>query len=391
MKVLFISDVDPGPTVGGGPRRTHQILHELKVIYGDENVRSLCVRDIFNSRGGSESRLGRYFSRATSMVTNPLQICSADRYSTRSYSRNDLKCYRKVIETLDDGDLCVLEGFGVAGLAECNASYGFKTLVAPWAIESLTANLEGMTTAFKGIHSHHSTRAGRMYLRSTFTSLANEFIALSGITKTCLLSRLENDFLQAAGLSSGYAPYYPIGEAEQSLHEIRNSRRVERGLFLICGGANAQNRMALEAFLRNLRPQDVPKRSSIAIVGLEKLPEDWWSHVRGSVRFLGRLPQAEFDELLSRTQAVLIPQLVGFGCMTRTADMLCAGIPVVADSIVANATGKLPGVVYVPKTADGWRIVLHAAVESAQVASAEEYESWLADQRASVRTELTGV
>lgn len=203
---------------------------------------------------------------------------------------------------------------------------------------------------------------------------------------------MENAFLKSLGGASGYLPYYPIGEAEVYLRTIRHARRPEAGLFVICGGGNSQNTMALEDFLRRLRDNHIPTGSRIAITGHAEGARIRAAHLGKKVEFLGHLPDKEFQTLLARAHFVLIPQICGFGCMTRVPDMHCAGIPVIASSIVANGTGELPGATYIKDTPEAWPSALSDAMTKPPIIFPDaEFVRWLQAQRRAVQQEFSRV
>jgi hypothetical protein len=284
----------------------------------------------------------------------------------------------------------VLETPGFAPFVKVNADLGVKTIMAPWSFDSITRNIPSLWSATQGIRQSDSSWQ-RLFIRAVLCDLANEIILCSGILRRWFLSRVESGFAMAAGLSSAYVPYYPIGDAEESLmriRELRTKNTVNRGLFLITGGGNSQNRLALEQFLMRLDGKDIPRGAVIVIVGNSERPKNLDRHIDGRVQFRGRVPLSDLQALLIEARAVLVPQSCGFGCMTRVPDMLCAGIPVVADEIVANSTGEIAGVDYVQDITGGWAASLDKAMRGPLFFSSIDYENWQRSARATVFSEL---
>ena len=388
MHVVFVSKTNPGPSLGGGPRRTHQVLHELREFFGALNVTLITSEEIIPHVEPVRSLLDRLITRWKNWSAAPFQSLAGDRYGIRDFSADARRRYRETVQSHADAELCVLEGARLAPLVAVNNQLGLKTVLAPWSFESLTDNLTYLVSAFQATN---PSNAAEMRVRAAFASFADDTILSAGITRTWLLSRLENAFLKASGLECGYLPYYPIGEAEECLRAIRRQRCVERGLFVICGGSNAQNLIAMQAFLQRLSKQDLPAGSRIAIAGCTELPGDWTSHLGECIQFPGRLPEDEFDSLLARAQAVLVPQTCGFGCMTRVADMLCAGIPVLADALVANGTGEVPGAIFVTDAPGAWSAALNESLNLPEVFPEADFTAWHQAQRAAVRREFARV
>jgi hypothetical protein len=74
--------------------------------------------------------------------------------------------------------------------------------------------------------------------------------------------------------------------------------------------------------------------------------------------------------------------------MTRVPDMLCAGIPVIADPIVANPTGEVPGVEYVQEKTGGWSGALERALTRPAISSLRDYDDWHDSMRSIMLNEL---
>src|SRR6185369_45291 len=96
-----------------------------------------------------------------------------------------------------------------------------------------------------------------------------------------------------------------------------------------------------------------------------------------------------FDDLLVCARAILVPQDCGFGVSTRVIDMLTAGIPIIADEMVANATGAIPGVQYAADTERGWADAIGTALEQPAIVSAETPDPWLHASKKLVAQELS--
>jgi glycosyltransferase involved in cell wall biosynthesis len=99
----------------------------------------------------------------------------------------------------------------------------------------------------------------------------------------------------------------------------------------------------------------------------------------------GWLEQGVLDDLLARAQAVLLPQLLGFGSPTRIAEMACAGVPVLVSRQATFSLDLPPGVDIVEDSWDAWsgKIV---EVSGRSGLAASTYEEYLAWERAQPRT-----
>lgn len=392
MRVVFISVGPPDPRAGGGPSRSHQLLCELQSFFGEGNVTQLCSGDFLPEARDATSLVNRAFRRWKRITTNPFQLVSRENFGVAHVPSAALHRYRLELRKQPEPGLCVLESPILTPLKRVNDEMGFRTVVAPWSYESLTHNLLPMTSAFAKIKGHEASRLDRLDVRAVLTSFANDLIFSAEAERTWALSIVESQFLEACGIASGYLPYYPVGESEDGLRAVRRQRRPEAGLFVICGGGNDQNLLGLQALLRHLRKEDIPAGARIVIVGLQVLPKALTVHLEEKIEFRGRLPEGEFSDLLAKAHAVLIPQTCGFGCITRVADMLCAGIPVVAGAILANGIGQVPGVRFVADTPGAWASALSAEMAQAPTVYPEaEYQAWQQAQRLTVLGEFARV
>ena len=377
MRVLFLSQAEPSPSSGGGPRRTHQLWHELIECFGLDNVVLAPASEFVLPHKVPPGRLQKLLSTiGRNIVRRDKKKISLRFDNPRSVVV--VESYRRLVQSASP-DAVLVESADVHYLAEINNEFGLKTVSAPWSIEALTNKLDHLITAFRSpvcdvelvdrvIHAFHH--------------LAEDLVSGSKCERIWTLSRLECGFLKAAGLRCDYLPYYPVGDAELYLERIRVQRRSRQGTFLICGGGITQNEVGLKNFLQQLKPTDMPSGAKIVIVGMRDLPVQWVSHLSCKVEFQGRLSDEDFCSLLSQSQAVLVPQNCGFGCATRVADSLRAGVPVIADSIVGNGMGDIPGLTLVEDARGKWPAALHAAMTNSMDDFFESSSSWHLQQRA---------
>jgi hypothetical protein len=89
----------------------------------------------------------------------------------------------------------------------------------------------------------------------------------------------------------------------------------------------------------------------------------------------GWVAQDELDQLLTRAQAALIPQQLGFGALTRLSEFACAGIPAIVSRSATYAIDLPPGVVSVADRWPAWRAALDEVRRLPQQSGAE-YETW---------------
>lgn len=389
MRIVFLTNGVPDPAAGGGPRRSYQLLHELTATFGAEHVAAIDAAELFPLPSASTGVLERVQTRINNALANPFQWRSRDRFGLRRLHRASLDRYRDLLGPLAGPTVVILEESRLAALLPINAGLNVATVLAPWVFDALTMNLADLVSAMTSLRRAPSAAAERAVL-AALTSHANEMIWAQRMAGNWRLSLLEHRLFRACGAQSTYMPYYPAGDAEILLRTVHRGRRPQAGLFVISGGAIAPNQMALEAFLTGLSRDDLPPETRIAIAGTTDLPAAWTTHLGDVIEHVGRLADSDFHDLLCRAHYLLVPQTHGFGCQTRIADMLCAGVPMLAAGQVAAGVGAVPGVRYVADAPGGWRSAIREARATApSTIEAAVFTSWQAEQRSRIREEFT--
>lgn len=358
-------------------------------MFGEQAVIAINGAELFPLPTGSTGVLERARTRVDNALANPFQWRSRDRFGLRRLQRSSLDRYRGILGPIAEPTVVIIEESRLASLLPINAASNVSTVLAPWVFDALTMNLADLVSAMSRLRKEDDLAAART-VRASMTSHANEMIWAQQMTANWRLSLLEHRLLRACGAQSTYMPYYPTGDAESLLRQVHRDRRPQAGLFVISGGAIAPNQMALEALLTGLARNDIPPDTRIVIAGTTEVPAAWTRHLGEAVDHVGRLSDNDFHDLLCRAHFLLVPQTHGFGCQTRVADMLCAGVPMLAGGQVAAGVGAVPGVRYVADTADGWRHAIREARATApSTIEAGVFTSWQAEQRTLVREELT--
>lgn len=389
MRIVFLTSGVPDPAAGGGPRRSHQLLHELSSVFGAAQVTAVNGAELFPLPSGTTGILARAQARVRNARANPFQWRSGDRFGLRDLNAAGLARYREIVGAGGGPTAVIIEESRLASLLPINAALNASTVLAPWVYDALTMNLTDLVSAMARLRQGDSPAASRT-VRSSMTSHGNEMIWGQQMAANWRLSLLEHRMLRACGAQSDYVPYYPVGEAEALLRTVHGERRPQAGLFVITGGGIAPNQMALQSFLSGLRREDIPADTRIVVAGTTELPAEWRGHLGGAVEHVGRLSANDFHALLCRAHFLLIPQTHGFGCQTRVADMLCAGVPMLAGAQVEAGVGAVPGVRFVADTPDGWRNAIREARGTAPVITAAEiFTGWQSAQRWLVREALT--
>ncbi len=159
------------------------------------------------------------------------------------------------------------------------------------------------------------------------------------------ISNYDSWYLAQRGIASSCLPYYPPKAIERELLHVRSKRAVagphEDVLLLgTCG-----NPPTAEAAIDAIHEYSKKKREYRLIVAgfrCERLAER--VSIPTGVVLVGTIDDAELDGLLTRSRAALVHQLSGTGLLTRVAEFLVAGIPVVSTPVAARGYERVEGV-----------------------------------------------
>jgi glycosyltransferase involved in cell wall biosynthesis len=176
-------------------------------------------------------------------------------------------------------------------------------------------------------------------------TLVEEVRHLAASDAVFCISREEQWLLAWHGLASDFLPYHPpapVREFCAALRQRRQSARPQR--WVILGSVIYRPaRIGVEHLLNLLRSLPEGAKLPVDVVGfgserLQSLTEGTAFQVHGGV------DQETLARLLTDARAVLLYQPFAAGALTRVAEMLTAGVPVLANPIAARSATHWPGV-----------------------------------------------
>lgn len=165
---------------------------------------------------------------------------------------------------------------------------------------------------------------------------------------TFCISKEETWLTQLYGVKSHYLPYYPTGEIEKYLLDIRKRRekkeartRGKKQILLLGSASNAPTKKGMQNIINHLaRYAELPFELHVAGYCTERLKQVEHS----GIVYHGTLPQEQLENMMVSTDALLIYQEATSGALTRIIEYLVAGIPVVASFCAARDYYRMPGV-----------------------------------------------
>lgn len=394
MKVIFVSHFEPKPVGHGGNHRAYQIVHDLERVMGVGNVivvslpswrRAQSDPALSSSPPDGKRPLTRVRSalrgfvplRVLYRVWRGAPVLLLDRrvemladagLLTKLFAVPEfIRDYEQVVQGVTEPAVCLIEHVGFSSLLPINSRCRIPTIAC-------IQNLESFDTATLPLCGPE----GKLY--NVVVNFAYEYRVLALCTERLFISRVETGLVGGLGLPSQYYPYVPVGGIRRAMDGIRRARReggVEAGFFLMLG--TARHKTAWDSFswfVQNVRNHGLPNGVCIVVGGLgtdELLPPA--AQVPG-LELRGWLDQDELDQLLVRAQAVIVPHRVGFGALTRLAELACAGIPAIVSRHPAYTMDLPPGCRCVDDSWADWHATIQSVAQYGIDVDWTEYAAW---------------
>jgi glycosyltransferase involved in cell wall biosynthesis len=400
--VLFVSQHDPDPVGDGGNHRAYQVCRDLAAAAGDGRVvvvswsrwrRSQPLPGVAQAPAGlraglrrrgqqyaparAAARIVRSLRRRISRLHERLPFLTAghpvDLLAGRGtvgrtfFSWEFAAHYQAIAERAQQPAVCIIEHASFAQLVPINRRLGIPTV-------SCTQNLEAFDTG-----APIAAGDGRKVYLSAI-EFADEYSLLAQCAAHLFISKAEAAIFGGLGLPSRYYPYLPVGDVRAALMRVRAARTrgpIEPGLLLMLGSAGHDTtRQAFAWFIEHAGRAGLPEGVRVVVGGTETdklLPPG--TTVPG-LEMRGWLQQDELDGLMARAQAVLVPQMIGFGALTRLPELACAGIPTIVSRHPCYAIEPPPGLLVVEDDWEAWQAGMRYMLSNRIDCPTSDYEAW---------------
>jgi len=179
--------------------------------------------------------------------------------------------------------------------------------------------------------------------------LADEVSILREADLVCCISREEQWLLAAVGVPSLYVPYFPPADVRGGLHRIRVARRdsAKTKVVILGTAKNPPTLAGLRTMVEHAQAiVDASGGCEVQLMGYgtEVLAT---SGLPRNFRVLGGVSDDDLRDALISARVALCYQHGTGGALTRISDLLCAGVPVIANPIAARSYYGLPGLTVV--------------------------------------------
>ena len=383
-KVYYFTRHEPTPIGGGGNHRSYQILHELRALYGEDKViykhvpsrRSPRSQEKRGERDGKKLRelawRLKFLAKFFQYKGNPYKVAgyALSEEIVLPFTTLPTGSLEDLIAANGKPKLVFLDFFSLGNLIQKSREYGAPVIICPQNLESFDSNL-----------SPHQDQWKSYQLIADFV---NELRVLAECDLRVFISKIETSLISGMGLPSHYYPYLPVGEIRERLDAIRARRakgKVEPGLFLMLGsGSHTSTADSFRWFLEKAVEEGLPNDVRVIVAGRDVDSALKLGVGAPNVEIRGWIAQEELDQLLTKVCAILAPQHLGFGALTRLAEFSCAGIPVIASAHTSWALDAPPGIAFVSNNWQEWREKLGEFRQNALVAGEHSYEQWEARQ-----------
>ena len=384
-RIIYLSRYPISPEGDGGYHRTYQLYYELCQAFGKAQVDVLPLDSSVLS-GNSDSQktptsgyLQEVRDRAKLLIemvkrqASPFyvfQYLSKDAFPTLGSNHVVPRLYKEYLSGYGTPDVCLVEDPSFGDVLSINQEMGIRTIFCFQNIEAGDRNIGRI---------HNPDRLSIFLL-----NLSNELRLIQESSASLTISKSEASFLGGLGLMVSYHPYLPVGEIYEYYCRIRRNRRrsvIDPNLFLLIGTSNHQpTGDGMKWFLGQAERNGLPENARILVCGKGTESFQHFENNVSGVTVKGWISQAELEEILSRVNAVLIPQMTGFGALTKVSEFACAGIPILVSAHPSYAIDLPLRVTVVQNEWCAWKEEMQVLMVSPFFEDDSTFDTWATKQ-----------
>jgi len=240
---------------------------------------------------------------------------------------NDFFVCRDQISRLKPIDSMIWEATSECSTMAILRKYARRVVAVPQNLESLGAQRSG-------IFGRNSAKFSK---EIKFLSMADEVFTIS---------EDEAWILRLMGLKASCLPYFPpkvLSDRLLAIRALRQKVEPQNGFLILGSMTNPPTAEALRELVSWLSESAISRSSRFLVAGngTEVLAHE--KHME-NVQILGRVSHDELDQLRVHVKGVIIHQRITTGMVTRIAESVLAGIPVIANSDAARGGASFDGV-----------------------------------------------
>lgn len=160
-----------------------------------------------------------------------------------------------------------------------------------------------------------------------------ELSCLACCDRVFVISREEQWLLRLHGIAAEFLPYFPPLTLAHLFSQIRAAREgttEKKGLLMLGSASNPPTMQGMADRIRFFKKHcDLNVILHVAGSDTEKLKGEAGS--AANIIIHGKIEQETLRQLLIQIKAVIVHQFPTSGALTRIPEMICAGVPVIAD------------------------------------------------------------
>lgn len=387
--IIFGKYREPSPVGTGGNHRAYQIFHDIKSICSNAEIITLSQEEIQKTTNttntANTTRKGytwkdylsefierlKFTFRFARLGGSPYRLLEhifQSYYNHNHYFKIDDEAYTSILKKHSPIDLCIIDHTLLFEIQRLNAKLEIPTWIFPQNIETFDryalANFRNKETIPFMVSFQQEIQ--------TMMSYKNRFV----------ISNTEAWVWNGLDIPVHYYPYLPVGEIRDSklkIREIRGKGNIDPGLFLMVGtSTHKTTEQSFEWFFNLILQNSLPKDCRVIVVGnkTENYREKYKEHL--GLDFRGWVEEKVLEDLMCTARAVLIPQLTGFGAVTRITEMACAGIPVLVSNHAVQSFDVPPDVISLPNQWEAWFDAMKSIKENDKkiLPDLESYLTW---------------
>jgi hypothetical protein len=384
MRVIFVSRYPISDVGHGGFHRSYQIWFELCQLVGQENVISLNLvpeQNLYPNKG----RLQNYFKELSYRIKffGNYLYSFGNPYQVYTYYLENIKksqslfgnipniAYRELDLSLDEPVVCIVDHPNQADIVSLNTQFGIPTFYCSQNVESLDM--------FAGSFDEKSK------ILNLFPHLLKELDLMATCDERLCISKVETGLLGGLGLPTIYYPYLPVGTIRKNLETIRSNREnnisIDRNHYLMIGSSiHHTTKKSFMWFINHVVADGLPNGIKITLVGKGTKELMANSKVPPCLDVRGWLSQDELEKLMCEINGVVVPQLTGFGALTRLPELSCAGLPTITSLHSTYAVDVPPGVFAVSDKWSDWLDGIKELSRGSSDFAESSYRSWENEQ-----------
>ena len=316
--IIHHSIFEPNPTGHGGNRRTAQILEMVKAV--DNNVLSL-GGNTPNRKSPKRQLFVSAFFGVFAVLRHPITFLACPRTWTLVHMGYFYQEFRKLTKELDASQAILVWESTLPGMFPVVRKLSRKGVV----VIAFPHNVESLSEAIS--QGNYSRSQMHRWLKF-------ELNALTLAKRLICISPHDTWFYCNWGLNASTWPYQVSDDVAGKMSNIKQLRKESKKdtLLIVGTSSNEATKNGMKTLMNAYSIGMKSHRLAVVSSGMSaKIGEEF-----PEINFFPNLPDEQFNEILFRTEAIIVFQNWGTGQLTRIHEAHQMGIPVYGNELSAR-------------------------------------------------------